>query len=109
MSGSLPRMAWALLLALSSLISRPPTRRIREVLDDGGPGFYDVYEFTPYDANAEFGVEFTFDSPEEALDYAVRNLGADPGRFVGDGGVQFGIQRLLEHGEEVTSSVGVAF
>jgi len=62
--------------------------RISEVLDEGGPGLYDVYEFTPYDSNAEFGVELSFDSPEQALDHAIRNLGADPQKFVDDGVVQ---------------------
>src|SRR6267143_5617169 len=59
--------------------------RISEVLDDGGPDFHDIYEFTPYDANAEFGVTKTFGTPEEALQYAIRNEGADEQRFVGDG------------------------
>ena len=47
-----------------------------------------MYEFTPYDAEAEFGVEQTFETPEEALEYAMSKLGADPTRFTGEGMVQ---------------------
>ena len=62
--------------------------RVCEVLDEGGPDFYDVYEFTPYDWEAEFGVEHLFDTPVEALEYATSKLGADPNRFTGQGIVQ---------------------
>lgn len=62
--------------------------RIREVLDDGGPNFHDVYEFTAYDAEAEFGTIHTFATPEEALEYATSKLGADVNRFTGEGMVQ---------------------
>ena len=64
------------------------TLRVREVLDDGHPGFLDGYEFTPYDAETEFGVEHTSSTPEEALEFAISNLGADPHRFTGEGMVQ---------------------
>jgi hypothetical protein len=47
-----------------------------------------VHEFTPYDAEAEFGTEHTFSTPEEALEYATSNLGANPNRFTGEGMVQ---------------------
>jgi len=62
--------------------------RVREVLDDGHRGFLDVYEFTPYDAEAEFGTERAFSSSEEALEYATSRLGANPDRFMGEGLVQ---------------------
>jgi hypothetical protein len=62
--------------------------RVREVLDDGGPDFQDVYEFTPYDAEAEFGTTQTFGTPEGALEYAISKLGADVNRFTGEGMVQ---------------------
>ena len=62
--------------------------RICEVLDEGLPDFFDVYEFTPYDSNAEFGIEQTFDTPQEALEYAKAHVGANLDRFVGEGLVQ---------------------
>ncbi len=62
--------------------------RVREVLDDGNPDFLDVYEFTPYDAEAEFGVESTFATPQEAVQYALDRVGANPDRFVGQGMIQ---------------------
>jgi hypothetical protein len=62
--------------------------RVCEVLDDGGPDFQDVYEFTPYDAEAEFGTTQTLGTPEEALEYAISKLGADVNRFTGEGMVQ---------------------
>jgi hypothetical protein len=64
------------------------TLRVREVLDDGHPGFLDVYEFTPYDAEAEFGTEHTFPTAQDALEYATSSLGADANRFTGEGMVQ---------------------
>ena len=70
--------------------------RIREVLDDGGPEFCDVYEFTPYDAEAEEGIQIPFDTPEQALEHALTNLGADPLRFVGEGVVQLEYKDYLE-------------
>jgi hypothetical protein len=62
--------------------------RLVEVLDEGNPHFLDVYEFTPYDADADLGVIHEFDSPDDALEYAVVHLGADSDRFVNEGGVQ---------------------
>jgi len=64
------------------------TLRVCEVLDDGHPGFFDVYEFTPYDADAEFGTTQTFAAPDEALEYATSMLAAKPDRFMGEGLVQ---------------------
>ena len=40
------------------------------------------------DAEAEFGTERTFSTPDEALEFAISNLGADPHRFTGEGLVQ---------------------
>jgi hypothetical protein len=69
-------------------VTGPPTLWVCEVLDDGHPGFLDVYEFTPYDVEAEFGTTQTFAAPDEALEYATSSLGADPNRFTGEGMVQ---------------------
>ena len=62
--------------------------RVSEVVDDGGPDFIDIYEFTSYDANAEFGVVTKFDTPQEALQYALTNVGADELKFVPRGVIQ---------------------
>jgi len=62
--------------------------RVREALDEGNPEFLDVYEFTPFDAEAEFGIETIFATPQEAFEYALDHLGANPHRFVGQGVIQ---------------------
>jgi len=62
--------------------------RVSEVLDEDGPDFYDIYEFTAYDADAEFGVTKTFDTPQDALRYALTNVGADELKFVPRGMIQ---------------------
>lgn len=62
--------------------------RLREVFDEGGAELLDVYEFRPYDVEAEEGIETHFGNWKEALQYSVVHLGADPCRFVNEGIVQ---------------------
>src|SRR3989442_9052669 len=65
------------------------TLRVREVLDVGRDDLMDVYEFAPYDWEAEDGITMQFPSPQAALEYATSEYGANPGRFVNQGVVQF--------------------
>lgn len=58
-----------------------------EVLDNGGPEFLDVYEFSPLDVDQPYGVTTTFKDARGALAFAI-GAGADPGRFVNAGIVQ---------------------
>jgi hypothetical protein len=58
-----------------------------EVLDDGGPEFLDVYEFSPLDADQPYGVTTTLKDARGALEFAI-GAGADPCRFVNAGIVQ---------------------
>ena len=50
--------------------------RAREVWDEGGPDFLDVYEFTSCDPDNDVGVEHIFEEVEEALRFATSTLGA---------------------------------
>lgn len=69
--------------------------RVCEVWDNGGPEFLDVYEFTSYDAEHEFGVEHPFEDAESALRFATSTLGADLDHFVNEGIIQFEYQDSL--------------
>ena len=62
--------------------------RVQEVLDEGSPTFLDVYEFTPYDAEAEDGLVIPFANAQEALDYSVVNLSATRDKFVREGEIK---------------------
>ena len=64
------------------------TLRINDVLDDGRDDFIDVYEFSPYDWDAEGGATCLFDTPWAALECAVSKWGARRDRFVNEGLVQ---------------------
>ena len=64
------------------------TLRINDVLDDGRDDFIDVYEFNPYDWDAEDGVTYHFETPAAALECAMSKWGARRDRFVNEGLVQ---------------------
>jgi len=64
------------------------TLRVSDVLDDGRDDFIDVYEFSPYDWDAEDGATYPFDTPWSALECAVSKWGARRDRFVNEGLVQ---------------------
>jgi hypothetical protein len=60
---------------------------LSEVVDAGTDTFHDVTEFPPLDPDEEsWGREIAvLATPEEALQVAVQELGADPGRWVNQG------------------------
>ena len=62
--------------------------RVLEVWNEGNPDFLDVYEFTPYDADAESGTVVECDSSEQALQYVLSRLGGNREHFVQRGGIQ---------------------
>ena len=79
------------------------TLRISEVLDDGRPDFIDIYEFTPYDAEAEDGVTYQLHDARSALECAISQHGASLDRFVNQGLVQLEYADYLKAGRNVGS------
>ena len=59
-----------------------------DVYDQGNEAFIDVYEFQSYIPDEPYGISKSFQDWESAFDYALTELGADPEKFVGDGGIQ---------------------
>jgi hypothetical protein len=70
--------------------------RVREVWDEGGPEFLDVYPFTSCDPDEPEGVEHVFDEAVEALRFA-STLGADLDHFVNQSIVQFEYRDSLDN------------
>jgi hypothetical protein len=70
--------------------NKPNSWRVRlcEVLDNGTPGFIDVYEFEPVDPDLPFGDEWMFDSIDSALKFAENALEARHDRYVNRGLIQ---------------------
>jgi hypothetical protein len=59
------------------------------VIDDGNEDLLDVYEFTPYDSDAEIGVLHEFPSADAGLEFAMNQLGAVDDKFVNEEDVQY--------------------
>lgn len=59
-----------------------------ELEDDGAPDFLDVYEFSAVNPDFPYGRIEYFESAYDAVSYCCDELGADRGKFIGDGMIQ---------------------
>lgn len=70
-----------------------------DVIDDGDENFNDVYEFTATDPDFTYGKIDSFQTAEEAINFALEQYGCKPDKFVGSGMIQEEYAKYLKKGE----------
>jgi hypothetical protein len=75
------------------------TLRHCEVIDDGNENVIDIYEFTPWEADCDFGKESIFSSFGDACRYAVAEYGAKADGFVARGVIQWEYKDWKTHSQ----------
>jgi hypothetical protein len=74
---------------------------LHDVEDIGTDNFWDITEFPPLDPDEEtWGIVTVVTTPEEAIELAERDLGADPAKWVNQGVAcgEYGDYRAARHG-----------
>ncbi len=59
-----------------------------EVFDEGDENNLDLYSFGLIDPDLPYGAITTFSTPEEAINFSIETLQADPDKFVNQGVIQ---------------------
>ena len=69
------------------------------VIDDGDDSFHDIYEFTATGPDFAYGKIDSFQTAEEATNFALEQYGCKLDRFVGSGMIQEEYAKYLRKGE----------